>query len=431
MFDISEKLAREGGPPAVKTPIARRKRHGATEKRYLEEVIDSDTLFFYLGTKVRELERRFAAYYRRKHCIACSSGTASLHIGIGALQLAPGTEVITSAITDMGTVTGLLYQGLVPVFADVEADTLNMDPASVRAAVTGKTGAIIAVHHSGLAANLNALLEIGSASAIPIVEDCAQAYGCRRDGELVGRKGLISCFSLNHFKHISAGSGGMILTDDDRIRYIASLFLDKCYQREEGIRNPFFLAPNYQMTEMQGAVGLAQLEGLDDVLEPRIRMGNRLAQHLSKIHGISLQTVPDGATHSFFLTLFAIDSDDFSSTAAQFAEALRKEGVNAKANLITGGRPVYLYDLFQARSAFPGSHYPFASLDTGVDRYYPNGLCPIAEKAFDRWIVVELLESYTSQNVDEMAHAIGKVAHHFRRRADTLTGSEARGSARS
>jgi perosamine synthetase len=430
MFDITEKLAIEGGAPAMKTPIAHRKRHGEAEKHYLGEVIDSDTLFFYLGTKVRELERRFAALYDKKHCIACSSGTASLHIAIGALQLAPGTEVITSAITDMGTLTGLLYQGLVPVFADVESDTLNMDPASVRAVMTAKTGAIIAVHHAGLAANLDGLLDLGSASGVPVIEDCAQAYGCKWEGELVGRRGLISCFSLNHFKHISAGSGGMILTDDDHIRYIASLFLDKCYQREENIRNPFFLAPNYQMTEMQGAVALAQLERLDEFLEIRMRLGDRLMQHLSMLDGISLQSVPDGATHSYFLTLFAIDPGRFSATTTQFAEALRKEGVNAKANLVTGGKPVYLYDLFQARSAFPGSHYPFASRDTGSDRYYPKGLCPVAESAFERWIVVELLENYTIQNVDEMAHAIGKVAHHFRLRAGTLTGLEARGSGR-
>jgi perosamine synthetase len=430
MFDVTEKLAAEGGTPAIKTPIAHRKRHGEAEKHYLNEVIDSDTLFFFLGTKVRELERRFAALYGKKHCIACSSGTASLHIAIGALQLTPGTEVIIPAITDMGSLTGLLYQGLVPVFAEVESDTLNMDPASVRAIMTAKTGAIIAVHHAGLAANLDAILEIGATFGIPVIEDCAQAYGCKWDGELVGRRGLISCFSLNHFKHISAGSGGMILTDDDHIRYIASLFLDKCYQREEGIRNPFFLAPNYQMTEMQGAVALAQLERLDEFLETRQRLGDRLMQHLSLLDGLLLQSVPPGATNSYFLTLFALDPTRFSATTAQFAEALRKEGVNAKANLVTGGKPVYLYDLFQERLAFPGSHYPFASLDTGSDRCYPKGLCPVAEGAFERWIVLELLENYTSQNVDEMAHAIGKVAHHFRLRASAPTGSEARGSAR-
>ena len=153
-------------------------------------------------------------------------------------------------------------------------------------------------------------------------------------------------------------------------------------------------------------------------------------QHLSLLDGLLLQSVPPGATNSYFLTLFALDPTRFSATTAQFAEALRKEGVNAKANLVTGGKPVYLYDLFQERLAFPGSHYPFASLDTGSDRCYPKGLCPVAEGAFERWIVLELLENYTSQNVDEMAHAIGKVAHHFRLRASAPTGSEARGSAR-
>src|SRR5580693_9664233 len=103
MFDITEKLAIDGGMPAVKTPIAHRKRHGESEKRYLNEVIDSDTLFFYLGAKVRELEHRFASMYGKKYCVACASGTAAVHIAIASLQLRPGSEVITSPITDMGT----------------------------------------------------------------------------------------------------------------------------------------------------------------------------------------------------------------------------------------------------------------------------------------------------------------------------------------
>ncbi len=413
-FDFRQKLASDGGQPAAKTPIPARKRHGEAEKRYLAEVIDSDALFYFLGTKVRELERRFAAYYGRKHCIACSSGTAAVHIAVAALQLPPGTEVITSAITDMGSLTGLLYQGLIPVFADVEAGTLNMDPASVRAALTSKTGAIIAVHHSGLAADLNAILQIGSERGIPVIEDCAQAYGCEYAGASIGHSGAISCFSLNHFKHISVGSGGMVLTDDDHLRYIASLLLDKCYQREEGIRNPFFLAPNYQMTEMQGAVGLAQLEQLANFVEARKRLAKRLSGHLAGLEGIMLQPVRAGSEHSYFLYLFKIDPDLFACKADEFAESLRAEGVNAKAHLITGGRPVYLYDIFQKRSAFPNSQYPFRSLDTGADRTYPPGLCPVAEDAFDRWIVLELTENYTEQNVDEMALAVGKVVYHLR-----------------
>jgi len=122
-LDYSEKLALHGGPKAKRTPFPPRKRHGEMEKRLLAEVIDSDVLFFYLGTKVRELEKRFAALYGRKHAIACSSGTAAVHLAVSVLELPPGSEVITSAITDMGTLTGMLYQGLVPVFADVEPGT--------------------------------------------------------------------------------------------------------------------------------------------------------------------------------------------------------------------------------------------------------------------------------------------------------------------
>ena len=406
----------DGGEPAVQTPIPPRKRHGEIEKRYLAEVIDSDTLFFYLGTKVRELERRFAALYGKKHCVGCTSGTAAVHIAVASLQLPPGSEIITTSITDMGSLTGILYQGLVPVFADVESETLNMDPASVRAAVTPRTKAILVVHHAGLSADLNALLEIGREKGLVVIEDCAQAYGCEYDGELVGRRGCLASFSLNHFKHITTGSGGLIVTDDDHLRYLASLYLDKCFQREEGIRNPFFLAPNYQMTEMQGAVGLAQLERLGEFTQRRWQLGSRLSERLAGVEGISLQRIRPGSKHSYFLFLFKIDLEELGCAAGEFAEALQREGVPAKAHLITGGRPVYLYDIFQRRSAFPSSLYPFRSLDTGVDRSYPPGLCPVAEDAFSRWITLELLENYADQTVDEIAFAIAKVAYHLARR---------------
>src|SRR6266516_1756984 len=176
-FDIYEKLALDGGPKAKRTPFSLRKRHGELEKKYLSEVIDCDVLFY------------FAAMYGRKHCIACSSGTAAVDLALGALQLPPGSEVIVPPITDMGTLTGLLYQGLVPVFADVDADTLNIDPASVRRRITSRTRAIVAVHHSGLSADMDELLSIGREAGIPVVEDCAQAYYCEYKGRLAGTMG--------------------------------------------------------------------------------------------------------------------------------------------------------------------------------------------------------------------------------------------------
>jgi dTDP-4-amino-4,6-dideoxygalactose transaminase len=330
-----------------------------------------------------------------------------VHIALGALGLDAGREVITFSITDMGSLTGVLYQGLVPVFADVDPDTLNIDPASVRRLVTKRTGAILVVHHSGLAADMDEMLEIGREFGIPVVEDCAQAYCCEYKGRLAGTMGAISAFSLNHFKHITCGSGGMVLTGDDQLRYRASLFLDKCYQREEKIRNPFFLAPNYQMTELQGAVALAQLERVQDIIDSRNRLGTALTRMLEGMPGIVPQKVPARSKHAYFLYLFRLDLDFLGCTADDFSKALAAEGVPNGAHLITGGRPVYLYDVFRNRSAFPGTTYPFG------ERRYAEGDCPVAEAAFERWITMNIYEHYTTGDIEEIALGIGKVTHHF------------------
>jgi dTDP-4-amino-4,6-dideoxygalactose transaminase len=261
---------------------------------------------------------------------------------------------------------------------------------------------------------MDALLDLGREFNLPIVEDCAQAYGTTYRSRRAGTMGAISAFSLNHFKHITCGSGGMVLTDDDRLRYLASLFLDKCFQREEKIRNPFFLAPNYQMTELQGAVALAQLERVQDITTRRNQLGTRLNELLRSTPGIVPQAVPPGCLHSYFLYLFKLDLPALGCTAQEFAIALAAEGVPNEAHQITGGRPVYLFDLFQKRSAFPGGTHPFGTRD------YHVGDCPVAEDAFSRWITMNLYEHYTERDVEEIAFGISKVARYFARRAPAV-----------
>src|SRR5262249_51741952 len=156
-----------------------------------------------------------------------------------------------------------------------------------------------------------------------------------------------------------------------------SLFLDKCYQRDEGIRNPFFLAPNYQMTELQGAVALAQLAKLNRIIALRRSLCLRLREHLDAISGVVNQSIPPGSTHSFFLFLFRLDFSVLRTSAAEFSAALQAEGIPNAAHQITGGRPVYLYDIFQRRSAFPGTEWPFDPA-----RIYRRGDCPTSEAAF-------------------------------------------------
>ncbi len=407
-------LAIHGGPKTKSTPFGSGKRFGEEEKKELLEVIDNDMLFYFFGKKVFEFQQAFADKYGMKYCIACSSGTAAVHIAIGTLELPPGTEVITSAITDMGTLTGILYQNLIPVFADIDPQTYNMAADSIEQAITARTGAIVVVHHSGLAADMDSILDIGERHGLPVIEDCAQAYLCSYKGRLTGTMGAINAFSLNHFKHITCGSGGMVLTNDEKKRKIASLFLDKCYDREAGKRNPFFLAPNYQMTELQGAVALAQLKKLNGIIERRNTLGSQLTDYLQQIPGITPQLVPEGCRHSYFLFLFRVDLQELHVSLEEFSKALAAEGIPNSPHLITGGMCEYQYDIFRNRSAFPNSLHPFVNSGLATDVSYHDGLCPNAEKAFTETINLAINEFYTEQDIKEMAAAIEKVALYYR-----------------
>lgn len=260
---------------------------------------------------------------------------------------------------------------------------------------------------------MDKFIALGEKYNIPIIEDCAQAYLAEYKGKYVGTMGAMNAFSLNHFKHITAGSGGMILTNDDSLRKLGTLYTDKCYDREAGKRNPFFLAPNYQMTELQGAVALAQLEKLQGIIERRRELGNRLTNRLKTIDGVIPQLIPDYAKHTYFMFLFRLDFSKLSATAEEFSTALTAEGIPSQFHTITGGMCEYQYDIFKNRSAFPNSQHPFVNSAFGTDVSYPEGLCPVAEKAFTETINLSMSEFYTDQDIEDMATAIEKVAKAF------------------
>ena len=411
---MTEKLALFGGKKIKTTPFGKGRRLGPRELAEVTETIQSDILFYVFGEKVKAMERSMRTMYGMSFCNGCSSGTAAVHIALGALGLAPGREVITSAVTDMGSLTGVLYQLLVPRFADIDPRTYNMDPDSVQNLINERTGAILVVHHAGLASDMDRLLAIARTHHLPVIEDCAQAHRTTYKGRLCGTMGDISCFSLNHFKHITSGSGGMVMTNREDLEEVVKLFVDKCYFRDGRKRNPYFLAPNYQMTELQGAVAIAQLEKVESIVAARISLGKRLSRGLGEIPGIIPQEIPDHSPHTFFLYVVRIDPQVIHCSPKEFTDALAAEGIPAEPNKITGGMPVYLYDIFQHQSAFPGSRLPFVSKELGTNVSYPKGLCPRAEEAFDRTFNFNITEFYTEGDIDEMVAATEKVAAFYR-----------------
>jgi dTDP-4-amino-4,6-dideoxygalactose transaminase len=415
MSQDKNKLALLGGSKAKTCPFGTGKRFGEAEKKQLGEAIDSDVLFYAIGKKVKEMETKLKGMYGIKHCNGCSSGTAAVHIALGTLRLPPGTEVITSSVTDMGTLTGVLYQMLVPRFADIDPETYNMDPASIKKLVNKKTGAIVVVHHAGLPAEIEEIVEIATDTGLAVIEDCAQAWYTRYNGKLVGTFGDISTFSLNHFKLINCGSGGAVMTNNDELEDIAKLFVDKCYFRDGRKRNPYFLAPNYQMTELQGAVAIAQLDKVASIVDRRNKLGMRLVKGLQGIEGIIPMKILDHCQHSFFLLVVRVDAKHIKVPIPEFCKALDAEGIPNEPNKLTGGMPTYMYDVFQKQTAFPDSKLPFVSKDLWSSASYPKGMCPHAEDAYEHTFNLNITEFYTEKDIDEMVEGVAKVAAYYRK----------------
>ncbi|MCL2640986.1 MAG: DegT/DnrJ/EryC1/StrS family aminotransferase [Phycisphaerales bacterium] len=400
-----------GGKPAKTVPYRSQNRYGEEELIELKEALEQGTLFYARGRKTKQLEAEFAAAIGCKYAIATSSGTVAIHTALIAAGISPGDEVIVPPITDMGCVLPILWQSAIPVFADLDPHTYNLDPAAVEAAITPKTRAILAVHLAGNACDVPALQRISAKHQISLIEDCAQAHGCMYDRKPVGQFGLAGCFSYNEFKHISCGDGGLVLTNDDAFALKARQATDKGYNRSATLlaRNPTFLANNYRMTELQAAVARAQLRKLPSIIERRCEWCLQLSAKLVDIKGLHLPRITPNSRHSWWFYLMRVDAEQLGATVDDFAAALAAEGLPVSPHY--HGRPVYHYPIFVQHSAYPRGQHPF------VARNYPPGLCPVAEKILDTCIQLAINENYSTQDLDETVHAFTRVAEWFRSRS--------------
>jgi dTDP-4-amino-4,6-dideoxygalactose transaminase len=396
-----------GGDPIKKTPYGSAPRYGEDELNELREALDQGSLFYMHGRKVRQLEEEFAVKHGAQFAIACTSGTSALHAAMIALGISPGDEVIVPPLTDMGTMIPILFQGAVPVFADVTPHGYVLDPAAVEAAITERTKAIIAVHLGGNACDLAALGALCDKYGLLLIEDCAQAFGTTWQGKPVGTIGEVGCFSFNEYKHIACGDGGIILTNNEETARRLRLATDKCYNRRPDAleRSPIFLANNYRMTELQGAVARAQLRKLDGIIAGRRRWAYGLSDLIRDTPGIRLPEATPGSEHSWWFYQLRVCSEEMRADAPTVARALQAEGIRAGTRFI--GTTVYRYPVFANHAAFANSAHPFERID------YRDCHCPIAEEILDTAVVLPVHECFTDADRDEVAEAIRRVAAWF------------------
>ena len=401
-----EKLVIDGGQPVRTRSFPSGKKVGKEELEQLEQVISSGNMF--QGAKVGEFREKFAQLYTTKYAVSSTSGTASIHVGIAMVNPNPGDEIITTPITDIGTVIPIIYQNCIPIFADVEPTTWNMDPQDLERKITPRTKAIVVVHLFGNATDMNPIIEVAKRHSIPVIEDCSQAHLSCYKGEKVGTIGDIGCFSLQQSKHMTTGDGGMTITDNEDYAARGTFFVDKGSRRGFPVdRDDIMLGMNYRMTELQAAVGIAQLGKVKWVTGRLNRNGDLLTELIQDVEGITTQKVIEGGKHTYWQYGFTVDPGA-NFTASQFAQTLSKEGISSGAHYI--GKPIFLCQqaLIEKR-IFGDSQHPF-DLPGVREIEYTEGMCPVTEDILNRLVTVRISQYLEEEDVRDIAKGIRKVA---------------------
>lgn len=334
---MSQDLAIDGGQPVRTAPFPAWPIAGAREEKLLYEVLHSGHWGSLDGDKVTTFARTFAEFQGATYGICVPNGTLALEVGLAALGVGHGDEIITTAYTFIATASSAFASGARPIFVDIDPSTNLMDPGVIESAVTSRTKAIVPVHIGGQPVDMDGVLEAGRRHGIPVLEDACQAWGAEWRGRRVGALGDLGAFSFQASKNLTAGEGGIIVTNDQRLRElcwslhnVGRLPEGAWYQHER-------LGRNLRMTEWQGAILLAQLERFPDQMVTRDHNAALLTSGLAEIEGLDPLRVDERVTrHAWHLYQMRYDPAHFGGRSRDaFVGALRAEGIPASAGYVS------------------------------------------------------------------------------------------------
>ena len=329
------------------------------------------------GRFIAEFERSWASYCGVAHGVAVCNGSAALEVAMQALELPPGSEVILPSFTIISCVAAVLRAGCHPVLVDCEPDTWCLDVTEVERKITARTRAIMPVHMYGHMADMNPVMEIARRFGLVVIEDAAEAHGAEYHGRRAGGIGTLGCFSFYANKIVTTGEGGMVVTANpelaERIRGLRNLAFgrDRRFLHSE-------LGHNFRMTNLQAAIGLAQVERIENHLERKRKMAALYMNGLRDIHGLRLPVERSGVKNVYWMYGVVLD-DDVAMDATAFAAFLRKQGVDTRPFFLgMHEQPVLL-----ERGLFKGENYPVTERLARRGLYLPSGL-GISEVQIDR-----------------------------------------------
>ena len=361
---------------------------GEEEKLLVNQVLDSGNLSqflgewsedFYGGPFVRELERVSADHFQVKHAITFNSWTSGLVAAIGAIGISPGDEVIVTPWTMSASAMAILHWNGIPVFADIDPDTYCLDLKSVENQITSHTKAIMSVDIFGQSANAEGLMELARKYNLKVISDTAQAPGATRNGKYAGTLTHMGGFSLNYHKHVHTGEGGILVTNDDDLAQRARLIRNHAESVVGGagiVQLKNMVGFNFRMTEIEAAIGIAQLGKLQKIVERRQFEAQYLNSRLSCLTGLKTPNVDSGNTHVYYTYAMQIDPEKIKIGKLELIEKLSAAGIP---NLSASFPNLHLLPIFQKKIAFGSEGFPWSFSGARQGISYEKGICPVAE----------------------------------------------------
>lgn len=358
------------------------------------EVLTSD--FLTTGPKIQEFEEEFAEYVGAKYAVAVSNGTAALHIACLAAGIGEGDEVITSPITFAASANCVLYCGGKPVFADIDSKTYNLSVEDIRKKITDKTKAIIPVHYTGQACDMDAIMKIAREHNLIVIEDAAHALGTEYNGRKIGSIGDMTTFSFHPVKHITTGEGGMVTTDSKELYEKLKLFRTHGITRDAGFMesenpDPWYyeqleLGYNYRITDFQCALGISQLKKLDGFIERRREIVDIYNKEFENLKGLITPFQLPETSSSYHLYVIQLELEKLNMSRREVFEALRDRGVGVNVHYI----PVYYFPYYKNLG-------------------YEKGICPNAERIYERIITLPLYPGLSDEDVEYVVKNVKEV----------------------
>jgi len=414
---MTDELAIRGGSPVRGTVlpfVPERADIGDEEVDAALEVLRTKRLSQLVGEEVSRFEEAFSKYYGVKHAVAVTSGTSALHLALAAAQLGPGEDVILPPYTFMATANAVLHQGLVPLFADVNPQTYNLDPNEVERRVTEKTKAVIPVHMLGQPADMQPILKVARQHGLMVIEDCAQANGAEYKGKKVGAFGDIGCFSFYLNKHITTGGeGGMLITNDEELAERARSIANHCrvhvspYPSVPAHNVYWGIGYNYRMTQIQAAIGRVQLRKLDTFIAKRRKNAEYFTKRIREIPGLRPPYVDPNVRHVYWAYGAVIVPEILGASRDSFAKALLAEGIKAEGYCPI---PVHLQEVMRNKVGYGKTSFPFDNPLYGRAVSYQRGLCPAAEELSQQDLLLPVYQTLTDRDLDDVVAALEKVA---------------------